>query len=289
MQIGGWDVAAVLAKAVTYGATLGAGGAVFFLLYSATLLRDSQRATIRRLIAILLGVAAAASILRILLISGSMSGEPADMFNGAFARMILGAGEGRATGIRLVGLALALCALSHKRLFLGPGVVGAILAVTSFAWIGHLHALVPNIAPSLLLCLHLLCASFWLGALTPLLIVTAGGNELQIAAAASQFGKLALRVVSLLLAAGVSMLLMLMHNAAQFLASDYGKMMAIKLLTVAGLLGLAAWNKLHLTPRLLNRDVRAALLFRRSLRAEIGVGSLILLATAALTTLAGPP
>ncbi|HEX3914413.1 MAG TPA: CopD family protein [Steroidobacteraceae bacterium] len=289
MQIGGWDIAAVLAKAVTYAATLGAGGAVFFLLYCAALLRDSQRAAIRRLIAILVGISAAAGILRILLISGSMSGEMADMFNGTFARMILGAGEGRATGARLIGLALTLCALSSKRSLFGPGVAGAVMAVTSFAWIGHLHALVPNIAPSLLLCLHLLCASFWLGALTPLLIVTAGGNELQIAAAARLFGKLALRVVGLLVAAGASILLMLIHHAAQFWGSDYGAMMAAKLFAVACLLALAAWNKLHLTPRLLNRDARAAVLFRRSLCGEIALGSLILLATAALTTLAGPP
>jgi putative copper export protein len=289
MQIGGWDVATVFAKAVTYAATLGVGGAVFFLLYGAALLRDGQRASIRRLVAVLAAVAAAASILRILLISGSMSGDPGDMFNGTFARMILGAGEGRATGARLVGLGLSLFVMSRKRVFLAPGVVGAVLAVISFAWIGHLHALVPNIVPSLLLCLHLLCASFWLGALTPLLIVGAGGNELQIGAAARQFGKMALRVVGLLLAAGVSMLFMLMHDVAQFLASDYGKMMVAKLLFVAAILGLAAWNKLYLTPRLLNRDARAAVLFRRSLRAEMGVGGLILLATAALTTLAGPP
>ncbi|HXB00501.1 MAG TPA: hypothetical protein VNW05_08245, partial [Steroidobacteraceae bacterium] len=74
MEISGWDVAAVLAKAVTYAATLGAAGAVFFTLYCGTLLRDPQRGLIRRLIGILVGVAVAASVLRILLLAGSMSG-----------------------------------------------------------------------------------------------------------------------------------------------------------------------------------------------------------------------
>ena len=63
MEISGWDVAAVFAKAVTYAATFGAAGVVFFSLYCGTLLRDRQRALIRRLIAILVGVAAAASVL----------------------------------------------------------------------------------------------------------------------------------------------------------------------------------------------------------------------------------
>lgn len=288
MEISGWDVAAVFAKAVTYAATFGAAGAVFFSLYCAALLRDQQRSLIRRLIAILVGAAAAATVLRILLLAGSMSGDVAGMFDTTFAGMILRAGEGRASGVRIVGLALILFAVSKNPVFRGPAILGAIAASTSFAWVGHIHRLAPNTAPSLLLCLHLLCAAFWLGALPPLLIIAAGGHEPQIAAAAARFGKLALRVVALLIAAGASLLLMLIGSAAQFLASDYGRMMAIKLLAVAALLGLAAWNKLALTPKLLQGDAPAMVKFRRSLLAEMSVGALILLTTAAFTTLTGP-
>ena len=289
MEINGWDLAAAFAKAVTYSATFGAAGAVFFLVYCSSLLRDQQRARIRRLMGILVGIGGAASILRILLLAGSMSGEIAGMFDGSFAGMILSAGEGRATGVRIVGLALLLSAFSAKRSFRGAAVVGAIAASTSFAWVGHIHGMTPNTAATLLLCLHLWCAAFWLGALLPLLVIAKGGNAAQTAAAAARFGKLALRVVAVLLAAGVSLLLILIGNAAQFWASDYGRMMAIKLLAVAALLGVAAWNKLLLTPRLLKGDARAAQLFRRSLLAEMGFGALILLTTAAFTTLAGPP
>jgi copper resistance protein D len=289
MEVNGWDVAAALAKAVTYAATLGAAGAVFFTLYCGTLLRDPQRGLIRRLIGILVGVAAAASVLRILLLAGSMSGEMSGMVDTAFAGMILHAGEGRASGVRLVGLALMLFVLSKNPVYRGPAILGAIASTTSFAWVGHVHGMVRNTAPSVLMCLHLLCAAFWLGALPPLLIIATGANEPQIAAAAARFGKLALRVVAVLLAAGASLLFMLIGSAAQFWASDYGRMMAIKLLAVAALLGRAAWNKLALTPRLLRGDARAVVQFRRSVLAEMGVGALILLITAAFTTLTGPP
>jgi putative copper resistance protein D len=287
MQITGWDLAAAFAKAVTYSATFGAAGAVFFLVYCNSLLRDQQRALIRRLIGILVGIGGAASILRILLLAGSMSGEIAGMFDAGFAGMILSAGEGRATGVRIVGLALLLFAFSAKPVFRGSAVAGAIAASTSFAWVGHIHGM--NTAAALLLCLHLLCAAFWLGALTPLLVIAAGGNTAQTAAAAARFGKLALRVVAVLLAAGVSLLFMLIGNAAQFWGSDYGRMMATKLLAVAAMLGIAAWNKLFLTPRLLNGHARAALMLRRSLLTEMALGALILLTTAAFTTLTGPP
>jgi copper resistance protein D len=224
-----------------------------------------------------------------MLLAGSMSADVAGMFDSSLAGMILRAGEGRAGGLRIVGLALILFALSKNPVFRGPAIAGAIAASTSFAWVGHIHGLVPNSAPSLLLCLHLLCAAFWLGALPPLLIIAAGANQPQIAAAAARFGKLALRVVAVLLAAGASVLLMLIGGAAQFWSSDYGRMMAIKLLAVAILLGIAAWNKLVLTPRLLRGDARAVGLFRRSVLAEIGVGAVILLTTAAFTTFTGPP
>jgi putative copper resistance protein D len=289
MQISGWDVAAVFAKAVTYAATFGAAGAVFFAAYCGALLRDQQRGLIRRLIGILVGVAAAAGILRILLLAGSMSGEIAGMFDSSYASMILRAGEGRASGVRIVGLALILFAFSKSPVFRGLAIAGATAASTSFAWVGHIHGLAPNTAPSLLLCLHLLCAAFWLGALPPLLILAAGANQPQIAAAAARFGKLALRVVAVLLAAGASLLLMLIGSAAQFWSSDYGRMMAIKLIAVAALLGLAAWNKLALTPRLLRGEAPAVGLFRRSVLAEISVGVVILLTTAAFTTFTGPP
>jgi copper resistance protein D len=289
MMISGWDLAAVFAKAVTYAATLCAAGAVFFTLYCGTLLRDEQSGLIRRLIGVLVGVAAAASVFRIMLLAGSMSESVAGMFDSAFASMILGAGEGRASGVRIVGLALMLSLLSKNPVFRGPALAGAIVASTSFAWVGHIHGMVPNMVASLLLCLHLLCAAFWLGALAPLLIIARGSHEPQIAAAVERFGKLALSVVALLLAVGASLLLMLIGAAAQFWASDYGRMMLVKLLAVAALLSLAAWNKLVLTPRLLQGDAQAAVKFRRSVLAEMGIGALILLITAAFTTLTGPP
>ena len=289
MEIGGWDIAAAFAKAIAYAATFGASGAVFFTLYCGGLLRDNQRVIIRRLIGILAAIGAVASALRIPLLSGSMGGNLSSMFDASFAGMILGGGEGRATGLRIAGLLFTSLAISKNPNFRAPALVGAVIASTSFAWIGHVHALSPNTAPTLLLCLHLLCAAFWLGALAPLWVIASDGNEPQIAMAAARFGKLALRVVALLIAAGASMLWMFINDAGQFWRSDYGYMMVIKLAAVVLILGLAAWNKLSLTPKLLKRQPGAVTSFRRSLSGEIFLGALILTITAALTTLSGPP
>ena len=54
------------------------------------------------------------------------------------------------------------------------------------------------------------------------------------------------------------------------------------------LLGLAALNKLRLTPALLRQDKGAAQSLRRSVLVEIALVALILLATATLTTVSAP-
>jgi putative copper resistance protein D len=289
LELSGWDAAAVCAKALTYAATLGAAGGIFFLSHSGNLLHEAQRSRIRSLIGALLVASALASCARILLSAASMSGELAGMFDSGLARMILGAGEGRATGIRMAGLALAALAILLGSRFRMLALIGAIMASISFAGIGHVHALPASAAPSLLLALHLLCAAFWLGALGPLLIAARDGNDLQIALLASRFGKLALGVVALLLGAGLSLLWILIGAAAPFWDSDYGRMMAVKLLVVVVLLGTAAVNKLYLTPKLLNGHATAIIQFRRSVQAEMVSGALILLITATFTTVSGPP
>jgi copper resistance protein D len=289
VELSGWDAAAVCAKAITYAATLCAAGGVFFLAYHIGLLQDPQRMRIRRLVAVLLIISIGASAARIPLLAGSMSGSLAGMFDGEFLGMILAAGEGRATAIRIVGLTLAASVVSTKHYWRPLGIVGAIVASMSFGCVGHIHALLPRSVPTMLVGLHLLCAAFWLGALAPLLVVARDGNGAQIAVIAVRFGKSALGVVAVQLVAGATLLWILIGDAAEFWSSGYGRMMAIKLLTVAFLLSVAALNKLVLTPRLSRGDLQAARIFRRSIKAEMILGALILLITAAFTTVTGPP
>jgi copper resistance protein D len=289
LEFSGWDAAAICAKAVTYAATLGAAGAIFFLAYNANLLHELLRSRIRRLIRLLLLASVLASCARILLSGASMSGELGGMFDSGFVGMVLGAGEGRATGMRMAGLALAALAIPSNPRFRALALLGAVTASISFAGVGHIRGLLPNAAPLLLLCMHLLCAAFWLGALGPLLIAARAGSDTQVALLASRFGKLALGVVLLLLAAGAGVLWSVIGGAAQFWSSDYGRMLALKLLVVAALLGVAGVNKLYLTPQLLSGHAKAVVRFRRSVMTEMVIGAVILLITATFTTIAGPP
>jgi putative copper resistance protein D len=283
-----WDGAAVLVKAVLYAATLGAAGGLFFLVYSRSLLDRGDQLAIARPLRMLIAVALAASAARVLITAGSMSDNAAGMLDPLLLAMVWHGGEGHAAALRAGGLLLAVPTLARAGRAGWLAIVGAALAATSFAWVGHVHAAAPTAAP-LLLGIHVLAAAFWVGALAPLLILTQRREPGALGAVAARFGRIALAVVAALLAAGAAVLWICLESVSELWTSPYGRIACAKIALVACLLALAAWNKLRLVPGIVAGDARAARRLRRSVGAEMLVASLILLITAALTTLAGPP
>jgi putative copper resistance protein D len=286
--IGAWDASLIAAKTATYGATLGAAGACLLLQYLKRLLAEHERRKIGRLVAGLSLLAILAGASQIVLSAASMANEAAGAFDASLLSLVWQAGAGHATVIRAIGLALAaLCARSDRGSWLA--VFGAALAATSFAWSGHARALGPGATAMILQGVHLLAAAFWLGALAPLLILTRTAEASRLAAAAARFGRLALVVVGALLAAGLSLLWLLLGHLDALWSSDYGRCVLAKLVLVAVLLSVAAFNKLRLTPRLGAGDMAAVAQLRISIVAELVLAGLILTVTATLTSVTGPP
>jgi putative copper export protein len=135
----------------------------------------------------------------------------------------------------------------------------------------------------------LLAVAFWLGALAPLAIEARRREPRELGAIAARFGRIAMAVVGALLAAGAGLLWIFLESVSELWSSDYGRLVCVKLGLVAGLLAVAAWNKLRLVPRIRAGEALAVRGLRRSLFAEMLVAGLILLVTAALTTLVAPP
>jgi copper resistance protein D len=283
-----WDAASIAVKTMTYAATLGAAGAVFFLGVCGPLIAGADRPRIRSLVVGSAALSVFAGGAQILVSAGSMGDDAAGMWDGSLIHMVWQAGAGRANAIRAIGLLLAALGVLSDR---PPwwALLGAAMAATSFAWTGHARALNPDVLPVLLVSAHLLGIAFWLGALGPLLIVSRNGDVTIIAATSARFGSSAVFVVGALMAAGVALLWMLLGDVTALWSSTYGRSVMLKLAFVGCLLCFAAFNKLRLTPRLLAGDSRALRSLRTSIRFEMMLGAVILAVTASFTTLIGPP
>lgn len=287
MDITAWDVAAVLIKAVTYGATFAAAGGVLFLAYSTRLVATAQVRRIRRWLRYCTLAALVLSLLRISVLAGSTGESLTDMLNLTMVKLVLHGGEARATGLRVVGLSVLATTLFGNQRSVGPALPGALLAVISFAGIGHAWA-TGRAALVSLLTVHVVCAAFWLGALPPLWLIARAGEHSILASVAGRFGTLAAWAVALLILAGATLGAIFLGSPAELWTSGYGRLLALKFAGVAGLLALAAFNKLRVTPRLRAGDGAAVQVLHRSIKFEMLLAALILIVTATFTTVTGP-
>lgn len=290
-----WQVLAVLVKALTYGACFAATGGVIFIVLFSSYLSERQREAQWRFVALAALAAMLLSVVRIGLMSATMAGEASGLLDRAMIGMVLQSSEGTSTALRVGGLLLIVvvagrCANGlRSSLATVVALFGAVLGVASFFLVGHSGEVQgkAGLAPALL-CIHLLAVAFWLGALWPLHQSTYDGDYPGVATVMERFGKIAAFVVALLIADGLVLLGLILGNASALWTSAYGQLVLVKLFWVALLLGLAAFNKLRLTPLLLEGDRSALVRLRRSIKTEIAIATLILVVTAAFTTLVGP-
>jgi putative copper export protein len=295
LDLDDWQSLAIVTKAMTYGASFTAAGGVMFLGCFHDLLSGQEYLALKRFVVRAAWMAMLLSVLRIAVMNGMLSGELSGMLDVAMTQMVLQSSEGAATGLRLASL-LVIVILCRKPLHgfsLWSALSAATIASTSFTLVGHASEVTMKAGFSLLsqslLCIHLLGLAFWLGALWPLHRSTHDDDIARIAAIMERFGKLAARVVGLLIAAGLLLLwLLLLGKVDALWSSSYGQLFVVKLFCVALLLVLAAMNKLRLAPLLRIGGDTATVKLRRSIMAEMIVASLVLLVTACFTTVVGP-
>ena len=183
---------------------------------------------------------------------------------------------GRTAALRLVAAAVAVGLRSRAPAL---ALVAAIAMLGTFLLEGHTASTAARIALAPLLLIHLAAVHWWLGALLPLRALTRRGDPATVVTAVEAFGARALWVVVALLAAGVTLALVLTGGVLD-LAVPYQQRLLVKVVVVAALLAIAAWNKLRLTPLLRADYGRGAARLRASISVEIVVALTVLMATA---------
>ena len=283
--IDGWAIAAIIAKAVGYGAALLAmGGPLFVLVFRSSSNDVRQLARKVAVIAALIGLAVLA--LRFGIRAARISGMG---LSGAVDPMMLGfvwdSPLGAAAIWRGAGELLVVALLIRGIVGLSAGLIGALLIAVSYTFVGHSLG-DPRWLLASLLTLHLLAAAFWIGALLPLRHAV---GQPEGARLLHRFGNVASLTVALLVVVGLIFAWLMTGSFSNLLSTAYGWTLLAKLGVVSGLMVWAALNKWRFVPALASGTPAAVPHLRRSIQIEAIAVLLILLATATLTSITTPP
>ena len=153
----------------------------------------------------------------------------------------------------------------------------------SFSQLGHVANL-PFFA-QILLSVHVLFMSLWMGSLYPLWKISRKISGLPLKDRMHIFGRIAAFIVAILIVCGTSIAFLLFKDINSLINTPYGLGFIIKILFVMSILMLAAFNKWYFTPRLQNpkfaKNLSYAILF------EMFLGFSILLMTGYITSVLG--
>jgi putative copper resistance protein D len=297
--------ALIAARLLLFAAALVLFGSSGFFLYG---LQSQRQPWQRRTLLIASATALMASLAWYMLETASMTGSPADAFHGpalwsVFTDTRLGKVGALRTGLLATALLAGLALRPGRRLWSVSVLLGT-ATVASFAWSGHgvMNAGAAGLVHVTSDVLHLLAAGAWLGALLPLtiLLVRPGPSSPQatpvIARALENFSGIGAISVSILILTGVvnSLFLLDFVHWRTTLASPYGLTLLVKLGLFAGMLALAALNRLRLAPALAARltgsasAIDALRRLRNSIAIETLLALLVLAAVAVLGTLEPP-
>ena len=283
-----WELASALARFLLYFGVLGSTGLVLVRIVfrretgglHGPMVRQATTLAVLTLLASGIGFA---------LKGAAMTGEVSGMTDPEMLGLVWQTPVGTALVLRVAGLALVLVGLWVSGIGIWIAAAGGILALWSFSGVGHV-ADAAQFWLEFLLLLHLAGAAFWIGILSPLRMIASDRASLSLAAGLGhRFGRIAAFTVPVLIAAGIVMAWRLLGSVAALVATGYGLTLLAKIGAVACLLAAAAANKLRFVPAMRNGDRMAAVGLRRSIAVEWAVVCLVLMATAALTTVPDLP
>ena len=285
-----------LIRAVHYAATLLTAGGLAF--WAFVMLGERGVITAKRhRVAIATGAAIAllsaiAWLVAEAAVLPAPSGEATSGLLSRTLEVLGGTGFGRVWIVRLALLAalLGLTALPPTRVQLGVAALIGLAASATLAFAGH-AAVATELRRDADMA-HLVLAALWLGSLGPLAdLLRAGARNASARALADartatrRFSAVGVVSVGGLLATGFVSAWTLVRTIPGLFGTAYGRLLCIKLLLFAGMVGIAAVNRQVLTPALDATEVKSRAAARRLARnalIETGLGLLILLDVGAL-------
>jgi len=274
------DILASIITTLLYAAILSCSGAVFAqatLRGSADISRFSLQ-VMRRGALLTIAAALVSAVILIYRLGGS--------FNGVTLTAVFLSISGAALSLQLGGAFLLLTSFGDDRFARIMRLVNAIVPILSFAF--HGHASGGDLGESGVAVIHLSAAAWWVGSLWLLYYACLPERLAELVPLVLRFSAIAVKIVGVLLMAGLILAILLISTSATPLTSSYVQILAIKIIAVAITMCLAIYNKFRLPPRLARYDATAVGPLRAMIRNEMLLITVVLLITAILTTYTTP-
>lgn len=211
----------------------------------------------------------------------ALTGTIDGAWNAEMLALLWSTPQGSALALHVVGSTMIIGAARAR--ITSVALPGAFVLLSGFVVTGHVADAGGWDLRALLL-LHLLIASYWVGVLGPL-SAQCRIDPQNAATLGREFGRTALWLIPLLLAAGILVTIGLLDRVDQLVTTSYGRMLMLKLLAVSCMLGLGAMNKVRHVPRIEAGGSSQGL--ARCVKIEAGLAAVVLLATASFSTTAG--
>ncbi len=148
------------------------------------------------------------------------------------------------------------------------------LTLTSHAWGAGILAVLSD-------WLHLLAASVWVGGLPGLLLLTRREDPQRVRDVGRAFSRWAGYALAVVLATGIYASVLHLPSGQAVVETDYGRWLCFKVLLVLVLVALGAVNRYRVLPSL--PSIRAAARFASTVRLEVAIAAVILLAAGGLS------
>jgi putative copper export protein len=281
------DVLSVTLRALSFLTLFQAAGIALFLALSGQDLPNTER-SLRRVGTLAAFIAATLLTAQYLLEAARMGGELGAVLNPTLQGLAMRSAASVALAWRLLGLALIAGGLGRRRTRgRVPAVIGVVLLLASFTFVGHTSKDAQRWLLSPLLLTHLSVVAFWYGALLPLYRVSLAEPPQVAGRVVRQFSARAAWLVAVLLLAGLILATVLLPNLAA-LHRPYGELLIAKVVGFCLLMPLAALNRWRLGPALQHGDPAAGRRFRQVVVAEFALLAAILCITAVMTTFYSP-
>jgi len=256
------DVLSVTLRAASFLTLFQAAGIALFLALREQQLPNTVPA-LRRVGTVAALIAASLLVAHYLLEAARMSGELAGMLDPTLQGLVLRSAASVTLSWRLLGLLLILAGLRAAGMSgRTVGVIGSVVLLASFTFIGHTSKDGLRWLLSPLLLTHLAVVAFWYGALLPLYLVSSREPPETAASVVQQFSARAVWLVPVLLFAKVA---------------GFGALMV-----------LATLNRWRFGPALQRGGPTAGYRFRYVVATEFTLLAAILCVTAVMTTFYSP-